>query len=249
MVVLTDEQLAALRDVRAVWPDADLFLIGAQALAAHIDMSHRHTEDLDLAVAVSLAEFPAELPHRSGWEQHPKRTHHFISPCGESVDIVPAGPDLRSSGTLEWPDGHTMSLVGFDLAFAHADAMRWDDVELLLPSAPTLALKMRAWLDRPVEREKDLRDLAQLFQQHVGEDDARRWEDEVPEDLDFEVVSAFLLGRDLAAICDALHRPHLTLFFERLRPAKLAAATTAWVSDPWVRAHRTLLALRRGLAF
>ena len=53
----------------------------------------------------------------------------------------------------------------------------------------------------------------------------------------------------LAAICDALHRPHLTLFFERLRPAKLAAATTAWGSDPWVRAHRTLLALRRGLAF
>lgn len=85
MVVLTDEQLAALRDVRAVWPDADLLLIGAQALAAHIDMSHRHTEDLDLAVAVSLAEFPAELPHRPGWEQHPKRTHHFISPAATTA--------------------------------------------------------------------------------------------------------------------------------------------------------------------
>ena len=151
MVVLTDEQLAALRDVRAVWPDADLLLIGAQALAAHIDMSHRHTEDLDLAVAVSLAEFPAELPHRPGWEQHPKRTHHFISPCGESVDIVPAGPDLRSSGTLEWPDGHTMSLVGFDLAFAHADAMRWDDVERAMREvAPTsrAGRGVRGWWSR-----------------------------------------------------------------------------------------------------
>ncbi|MCA9619915.1 MAG: hypothetical protein KC731_12910 [Myxococcales bacterium] len=48
------------------------------------------------------------------------------------------------------------------------------DTTMLVPTAPVIAfLKMRAWLDRPAVRTKDLGDLAHLLAGHVGDDDDR----------------------------------------------------------------------------
>jgi hypothetical protein len=46
-------------------------IIGATALGSYYDMSWRKTAVVDLVVAISLDEFPAELAVRPGWKQHP----------------------------------------------------------------------------------------------------------------------------------------------------------------------------------
>lgn len=249
MVHLTATQLDALRDVRAEWPDASMVLIGAQALGAHIDMRYRETDDLDLAIAITLVEFPAGLPGRPGWSRDARMEQRFRGPAGQIVDVLPVGAALgHAEPTLAWPSGHVMSLVGFDLAFTHAETVVLDDVPLLLPSAPALAfLKLRAWLDRPAEREKDLQDLAHLLATYVGDDDVRRWEEALPEALDFADVAAFLLGRDLGAICDAHHRPHVSAFLRAITPARLAARGP-WVLAPRDEAERALSAFGAGWA-
>jgi hypothetical protein len=52
---LTAAQLAALRALRPAYPDAEIAIIGAAALAFHIDMTWRTSVDLDLVIAVSVA--------------------------------------------------------------------------------------------------------------------------------------------------------------------------------------------------
>ncbi|MBX3269810.1 MAG: hypothetical protein KF729_06095 [Sandaracinaceae bacterium] len=152
MVHLTDAQLDAIREIRSVWPGAELLLIGARALGAHIDMSYRSTEDLDLAIAVSLDDLSDRLSSRSGWRRARAMEQRFYGPSGAIVDVLPVAPASVATGKLEC---HTMSLVGFDLAFDAAKSLIVGDVSLKLPSAPALAfLKLRAWLDRPTERER-----------------------------------------------------------------------------------------------
>jgi len=53
---LTAAQLDALRTLRAAYPDAEIAIIGATALAFHIDMTWRTSVDLDLVIAVSAAD-------------------------------------------------------------------------------------------------------------------------------------------------------------------------------------------------
>ena len=123
-------------------------------------MSHRKTDDLDLVVAVPLEDFPGPMKSLPGWRSHPKKEHCFFSPDGQQVDLVPAGAALVAQGYVEWPSGARMSLAGFDLAFAHATRELAGSTAVLVPPAPVIALlKMRAWLDRPHIREKDLADM------------------------------------------------------------------------------------------
>ncbi|MCA9608751.1 MAG: hypothetical protein KC619_24275 [Myxococcales bacterium] len=246
MVHLTPSQLEVIREIRHEWPDTPLALIGALALGAHIDMSYRQTEDVDLALAISMDAFPAGLPGRPGWKQVAGREHNFLGPSGQAVDLLPAGPELISMGQLRWASGHTMSLVGFDLDFQAAEDVTIEDVSFRLPCAAALAfLKVRAWLDRPSERAKDLRDLAHLLRDYVPDDDMRRWEESYPEGLEFDDLSAFFLGRDLTTICADHHRPHIDLFLEKVSSSALAGHGP-WVLEPGDEAERAIKALSRG---
>ena len=198
MVALTEPQLHALCEVRAVWQDAT-------------------------------------------------REHRFYSPMGQTVDVLAAGPELVAEEALHWPSGHEMSLAGFDLAFAHAQTITVEQITFELPSAPALCfLKLRAWLDRPAERDKDLRDIARLSEGYIGEVDERRWDGEVPPDVEFEDVSAYLLGRDVAAICEDRHLPHVEAFLAKVTPARLAAQGP-WGFEPDECADKALTAFRRGM--
>jgi predicted nucleotidyltransferase len=249
VVHLTAGQFAALRAVRGVWPDADLLLIGAHAIGVHIDMNHRETEDIDLAVAVGLDDFPGELAALDGWRRHKKIDHRFYSPQGQMVDVLPVGAEIKARGHIEWDSGHRMSVIGFDLAFAHAaeeDVTGGDDeLTVRVPSAPALAfLKMQAWLDRPAERTKDIADLGHLLDSYIGRDDELRWDDDIAGlELDYEDVSPFVLGRDLGAIVETSHREHVEEFLAKITAAKLTAY------GPWVlveQADRALGAFRAG---
>lgn len=248
MVPLSPSQAAALAAILAALPDTEAVLIGALALGHHIEMGHRQTDDLDLAIAVPLEDFPGPLASLEGWTPHRTMEHRFFSPEGQMVDVLPAGETLVATGYIDWPSGERMSLVGFDLAFTHNTREAAGDTTVLVPSAPVLAfLKMRAWLDRPESRQKDLGDLAYLLVGHVGDDDDRRFTDEVFDlTLDFPDVSPFLLGRDLALVLTPPHRTHVDEFLQKATPEKLAAhGPPSWLSAD--DAARALSSFRRGL--
>ena len=59
---------------------------------------------------------------------------------------------------------------------------------------------MVSYLDRPHDRERDLNDIANLMEGYIADDDERRWSGEVNGDVDYDSVSAFLLGRDMASV-------------------------------------------------
>ena len=212
-------------------------------------MSHRKTDDLDLVVAVPLEDFPGPMKSLPGWRSHPKKEHCFFSPDGQQVDLVPAGAALVAQGYVEWPSGARMSLAGFDLAFAHATRELAGSTAVLVPPAPVIALlKMRAWLDRPHIREKDLADIAHLLVLYVSDDDVRHFEEEYVVDLglEFEAVSPFLLGHDLGRIMADEHAVHVEEFVRKVSPEKLAAFGPPSLSSA-DHAERAIDVFRRGL--
>lgn len=249
MVPLTESQAKALAAIALAWPDTEILLIGALALGRHIPMSHRTTNDLDLAVAVAIEDFPGPITSLKGWAPHPKKKEHcFVSPDGQEVDLLPAGEALIAQGYVDWPSGHRMSLVGFDLAFAHGTKETAGSTTVLVPPAPVIAfLKMRAWLDRP-HRDKDLADIAHLLVLYVDNDDDRRFEDDML-DFDSEAVSPFLLGRDLARIMKDEHAAHVEQFLEQVSPERIAAHGPSSLFSLFSAddAEQALESFRRGL--
>ena len=91
---LTAAQLDALCTLQAAYPDAAIAIIGATALAFHIDMTWRMSVDLDLVIAASVADLDPSRPPE--WRHHPKLEHSWKSEQGVFVDLVPARPPRRS---------------------------------------------------------------------------------------------------------------------------------------------------------
>ena len=249
MVALTGPQTQALIGVQRAWPEADIAVVGAVALSTHIELSYRRTDDLDLVLALDMEQFPGPLPRMAGWQQHRSIEHRFYSPEGQEVDVLPVSMEAIERGYIEWPSGTTMNLMGFDLVFKRSVVTRVGPVEIHVPNAPVIVLlKMRAWLDRPAERRKDLQDLAHLLTSHVGDDDDRRWSEEaVDSGLDFEEIAPFLMGLDLGQLLDEAHNAHVEEFVARVPRAAMATlGPPSWrsVDD----AERAMDAFCRGLA-
>lgn len=229
-MALVDSQLAAVGEIRELWPDAKVVVIGATALGFYFDMSWRHTADVDLAVALTLDALP-DLARRPGWSRHPKREYEFTSPSGAKLDVIPAGPQLLTAGRLEWSNGDVMTLLGMDLAFSHAEAHAGG--VLVAPPPVVAVLKMVAFSDRPRERERDLVDIAHLLETYVKPDDERRW-DETPDGTEFELAPAYLLGVDVARVLSGdAHAGAVKRFLRQIEP-----------EDSWAR----LVMLNRGPA-
>jgi predicted nucleotidyltransferase len=165
---LNREQIEAIRDVRDSFPGVDVLLIGAFGLGHHIDLGYRATNDVDLAVAVELDEFPGALTTRLARTED-RYEHRFTTEQDVSLDILPAGPTLRADGKLRLPSGTEMSLVGFDVAFEHyAPVSLAPDLSVGIPPACVfVVLKAIAWLDRPYERLQDAQDPAYLLSLHL----------------------------------------------------------------------------------
>jgi predicted nucleotidyltransferase len=206
--VLSSGQIADLQSLDQMCGElgANLVIIGATSLLLSIGQLGRFTRDVDVTVPLDLEEF-ALLTGRlnsDGWKQTPKLEHRWIAPRQTIVDLLPAGPGLRRQGSIVWPVSQlTMSLAGFDHVFAAA-------VELHLPAgtrlrvAPpivTTLLKIIAYVDDPHRRAKDLQDIQLVLGRYEAESD-RLFSDEVFDAAlpDFEMVNAFLLGRDLRAL-------------------------------------------------
>lgn len=246
-----------LRELLALWGSEEFIVIGAAAIACHLDLSWRETLDLDLSVA-SGPEACAEDLEGLGWRRREGAPQRWIVPDGFVVDVLPAHPALVSKGEFTWPDGSArLTLVGFRLAFA--DAVRLEvarGVSVRVASLRSLViLKMAAYLDRPWERDSDLSDLAYILSEFVGPDADERWSDEVLDlGLAFEDVSPFVLGKQLTALVDDAERGLVQSFLSAIddpadplatAPRMARRAPSAWNDLKSLRLR--LSAFRRGL--
>lgn len=210
MTWITDDQAKDLVDLQQIVASlgADLVLVGATVLRALDPHISRFTEDIDVVVALELDELAGLMPlmTSSGWTQAQIQGQRWYGPRSSRMDILPAGPQLRSARQLTWPrSATTMSLFGFGHVFERAIEIEVLDGETVrvTPLDVLFLLKVISYLDRPQTREKDLNDIHGLLRRYnYGSD--RTYSDVVFDaDLpDVEYVPAFLLGKDVATFCD-----------------------------------------------
>ncbi len=257
MIPFPERHVAAFRTLQSVWDSQRFIVIGAAAIARHLDFRWRGTIDLDLSVASGLDAFVRDL-QSLGWRRETGAPQRWIvPPDGFFVDVVPGDPSLVSQGGFTWPDGGArMNLVGFRLAFADAVS-----VELASGSVVRVAslrslvvLKIAAYLDRPRERDNDLADIAHIMFEYVGPTVDARWSDEVVDlGMDFEDVSPFVLGKELGALVDSAERRLVQKFVATLEDPEDRLSTLHRMAEgapaAWKDAARLrlrLLAFRRG---
>jgi predicted nucleotidyltransferase len=192
----------ALRALGEVWGPDRFIVIGAAAVGYHIGMTWRGTLDLDLSVAAGIDTYAKDL-EGLGWRQDDKVPQRWYAPADLIIDVVPAEPSSVRAGSFAWPDGSTMNLLGFQLAFADAIPVEvWPATTIRVASLRSIVvLKMSAYLDKPWGRETDLADIVHILQAFVGPDADERWSPAVVElGLDYEEVGPYLLGTQLAAV-------------------------------------------------
>jgi predicted nucleotidyltransferase len=208
MITLGPNQIEDLRHLQRLCGEkgADVVIIGATAYRIFIDDFHRETIDIDLAVALDLADMAIfeEALVAEGWKRSDRPEHRWVARQGTLMDLLPAGEQLRAQGKLEWAkSGFTMSLAAFEHVFS--EAMRVDLGKGLrfkvVPPRVQGLLKMASYLDNPYGRRKDLLDFRRLLQFYEANTE-RIFSDPVFEAglPDIEFAGAFLLGNDMHEI-------------------------------------------------
>jgi len=223
-VALRPQDVEALRVVSAVlsdegWP---FVIVGARApwiLVA--DHTWRATRDVDAVVRTPTWDaFERLAEHLKALGFARPEAHHFVSPQGAEVDLVPYGEGVITDDMIMWPNGMVMSALGLEEAFAAAvEREIAPELRVRVVTAPALViLKIIAYQDRPHERSKDLADLVDAFERYE-EDDGRRFElvgatvDDAP--IAFEEAGAYLLGVDAARLARPKSREVITAFLTR----------------------------------
>ena len=208
MSTLLPEQVAALRALHGVCRDlaVDAVVIGATALRVWLPDERRLTEDVDVALALDVGEL-APLTARLtdlGWRRDARWEPRWHSPGGARVDLLPLGVQARQDRQLVWPRAETtMQVVGYDRVFKEAIVRELGpDLQMRVAPLHILALlKVVAFLDEPVSRRKDLQDLVLILRRYADDGDRRFGDDVIDADVQYADAGAFLLGRDLHAVC------------------------------------------------
>ncbi len=110
-----------------------------------------------------------------------------------------------------------MSLAGMDLAFSHAEShsVSNDHAVLVAPPSVISILKMTSYCDRPIERERDLEDIAHLLDAYVDDDSDRRFEEALGQD--FDLAPAYLLGLDIGRVTNLdSHKKLISRFLDKV---------------------------------
>ncbi len=259
MSEFTAAEIHALRDLAESRPGMRILVIGARALAHWIPMPWRKTFDIDVSIPISADEWNELHPTLPGWTAVAAREAAWRVGDGVEIDVLPVSTRDLAAGRMIWPrTGFEMNVQNLRHAFEHAI-----DVELesgltigIAPIAVLVALKATAYMDRPLEREKDLADIAHILEWYPPEDDPRRYEFEVI-DLGFtmETVGCFILGKEIAAIIDPPDRVPVVQVIERVqeesdggraRSLMLRKGPQIWKGDPRALLDR-LAALAEGI--
>jgi predicted nucleotidyltransferase len=197
-----------------------VFVVGAAArdiilyYGYGIEM-HRATEDVDLAVMVEDWDKFAQLKEEiigTGIFNQEREPQRFFYKGNFPVDIVPFGQISKPKDTIEWPEfeGIEMSTLGFKESFDNSILVRLrnaPDFEIRFASLAGLAaMKLISWKDKYPERNKDAKDLVFIMRNYIDAGNSERIYDGKDSDIlegdasDYELMSARLLGRDVAAI-------------------------------------------------
>jgi predicted nucleotidyltransferase len=197
-----------------------VFVVGAAArdiilyYGYGIEM-HRATEDVDLAVMVEDWDKFAQLKEAimgTGIFNQEREPQRFFYKGNFPVDIVPFGQISKPKDTIEWPEfeGIEMSTLGFKESFDNSILVRLrtaPDFEIRFASLAGLAaMKLISWKDKYPERNKDAKDLVFIMRNYIDAGNSERIYDGKDSDIlegdasDYELMSARLLGRDVAAI-------------------------------------------------
>ena len=215
--ILTPDQIADLAGINQICEElgADLVVIGATSLLILMG-------DVDLIVALDFDEFERLTTRLAaiGWAPSPKLEHRWIAPRRTIIDLLPAGAELRRSGSITWPASQfKMSLAGFEHVFAHAIEVHLPGGVAIRVAPPivTALLKIIAWVDDPYRRAKDLQDIRIVLRRYEQESD-RLFSDAVfdAELPDFEFANAFLLGLDMRALATGDDARFVAQFLGRL---------------------------------
>jgi len=175
----------------------------------------RATEDIDLGVMVEDWEKFTQLKKAiigSGTFDQGKEPQRFFYKGKFPVDVVPFGQISKPKYTIKWPsfEGIEMSILGFKESFDNSILVRLrtdSDFEIRFASLPGLAaMKLISWKDKYPERNKDAKDLKLIMLNYIEAGNLERIYDGEDSDIsggaaaDYELMSARLLGRDVATI-------------------------------------------------
>jgi predicted nucleotidyltransferase len=242
--IFTSPQIEALKTLQQIWPTEKIVLIGASALGCFLEMRWRKTYDLDLSVSVSAEEYSSNLKRLNSWTPDPNFEPRWLAPGGVRIDIIPAGPALLTAGELIWPKSEfRMSLAGLRLAFENKEEFQLaEDLKIYVARVSVLAvLKMLAYQEKPIERQRDLSDLAYILEEFLTDDDARRFDDMVFQlGLAYEETSAFFLGKEIGHIVNEQEFEKVISFLTILRDEShptlaqskmLISAPPSWQKD------------------
>jgi predicted nucleotidyltransferase len=128
------------------------------------------------------------------------------------VDLIPFRGVASADGTIAWPPGRdiVMNVAGFEEALTSSVLIEIEaNLTVHVASVAGLTLlKLAAWVDRGRESNKDAADLYRLLTSYADAGNTDRLYDTELDLLeaagfDMRLAGAELLGRDVAAICDA----------------------------------------------
>jgi predicted nucleotidyltransferase len=197
-----------------------VFVVGAAARDIILHYGYgieiiRATEDIDLGVMVEDWDKFYQLKEAiigSGTFDQSKEPQRFLHKGKFPVDIVPFGQISKPKDTIKWPEfeGIEMTTLGFKESFDNSIPVRLrtaPDFEFRFASLTGLAaMKLISWKDKYPERNKDAKDLKFIMQYYIEAGNFERIYDGEDSDIlggaaeDYELMSARLLGRDVATI-------------------------------------------------
>lgn len=211
------------------------FVVGARARDWILELGYgistmRRTEDVDLGVQVSdwnsYARFREGLTATKKFSPDKKKTQRLLYKGSFPVDIIPFGAIAEPDDRVFWPpdDGFEMSTEGFEETHQTSITIKMRVKPLLEIQSVSLAglaiLKIISWNDNPVLRDRDAKDLLLLTRTYLDAGNVDRlYKKEVDllekEGFDYELVSAKLLGRDIATILRPKTRDTILKILER----------------------------------
>lgn len=196
------------------------FVVGATVRDAILHNGYgieiiRATEDLDLGVMVKDWDKFTQLKEAiigAGTFDKGREPQRFFYRGNFPVDIVPFGQISKPKDTIEWPgfEGRKMSTLGFKESFDNSILVRLrtaPDFEIRFASLAGLAaMKLISWKDKYPARNRDAKDLKFIMRNYIEAGNFERVYDGEDSDIldgdaaDYELMSARLLGRDVATI-------------------------------------------------
>jgi predicted nucleotidyltransferase len=201
------------------------FVVGAAARDSILEDGYdirtiRATMDVDIAVGVSSWDEYAKLTDALLTDEHFVRTsieHRFELrlPGRMLVDILPFGAVENVSRNIHWPhEDRDMNMAGFSEASRMTIDVRISSEPPALVKMVSLAglamLKIVSWNEAPLARDRDARDFRLLMYKYLETqsiDAVFEAHSDITSVGDYDLISARLLGRDMAVVAGVSLRP------------------------------------------